>query len=101
MTTDEEWERTSKAYREAFERIAEEQEKYWNSLTKEQQIDVFCCVVRRLVKGELEENQSYRGVLYQTFGFGLEAYSLAQNAGYLELHNAIVVPSTDSLKEKL
>lgn len=86
---DEEWQKASEEYRKAFEDIAKQQEKYWNSFTTEQQIDLFCSVVRRLVKGELEEKRSYRGVLYDTFGFDLSAYSLALNAGFMELHNAI------------
>lgn len=78
-------------YEQAFSKITQQQEDYWNSLTKEQQLDLFCCVVRRLVKGELVDKRSYRGVLYDTFGFGLESYTLAQDAGFIELHNAIKV----------
>ena len=66
-----------------------EQEEYWNSLTKEEQLKVFCAVSRRIYKGEILEKGSYRYVLYNTFGFGPEAYAPAQVAGYLSIHNAI------------
>lgn len=77
-------------YTEAMKSITEDQEKYWNSLTKEQQLDVFCCVVRRLCRAELKEQRSYRGTLYDVFEFGPESYALAQNAGFIELHNSII-----------
>lgn len=75
--------------REGFDRIKEEQEQYWNTFSKEQQLDLFCCIVRRLVKGELEESGSYRHILYDTFGFGMESYALALDAGFMNLHNSI------------
>ena len=71
--------------------MEDEQEQYWNSLSKEQQLNAFCAVVRRIYKGELEDNGTYRYILYNIFGFGPEAYVQAQIAGFLSLHNAIVV----------
>ena len=69
--------------------IEEEQEKYWNSLSKEDQLKVFCAVCRRIFKGDIELKGSYRYVLYQVFGFEADAYAQAQDAGYLAIHNAI------------
>lgn len=80
----------SKIFNKTMEFLEAEQEKFWNSLSKEDQLKVFCAVVRRIHKAELLEDQTYRGVLYGTFGFGPEAYAQAQCAGYLELHNSIV-----------
>lgn len=79
----------SKAFNQAMENEEQEQEKFWNSLSDEDRLKAFCSVVRRLHQAELIENQSYRGTLYDTFEFGLEAYASAQCAGFLELHNAI------------
>lgn len=79
----------------AMKRIEDESEKYWNSLTKEQQLDVFCAVVRRIYDGEVDHPRSYRGVLYDIFGFGPEAYAQAQMAGYLTLHNLIMGENHD------
>ena len=85
----------SEMYTKAMKEVEEHQEAYWNSLTMEQQIDLFCCVSRRIYKGEIEEQRSYRGVLYTTFGFDTSAYGLAQNARYLEIHNAIMSPGEE------
>lgn len=68
--------------------IKAEREKYWESLTKDQQLKCFCAVVERIMEGE-SEGRSYRGILYSTFGFGPEAYAQAQMAGFLGLHNSI------------
>jgi hypothetical protein len=59
--------------------------------SKEQQLNAFCAVVRRIYKGELEDKGTYRYVLYNIFGFGPESYVPAQMAGFLGLHNSIVV----------
>lgn len=79
---------------ETFDEIQAEtenrEEEVWESLDKETQLDVFCAVIRKLHKGEIEDNQSYRGILYDVFGFDLDSYVRAQCAGFLELHNAIM-----------
>lgn len=80
----------SKTFNAAMRAIEDEQEQFWNSLSKEDQLKAFCAVSRRIFKGEIEEKGSYRYVLYQVFGFGPEAYAQAQDAGYLGIHNAIV-----------
>lgn len=79
----------AKAYQEFLDCLKQEEEEYWASLSTDQQLMAFCAVVRRLTQGELVEQRSYRGILYDVFGFGLEAYSRSQNAGFIELHNAI------------
>lgn len=78
--------------------VENEEETYWNSLTKEQQLCAFNSVCRRIVKGELEDKGTYRYVLYSVFGFGPESYARAQMAGYLEIHNSIF---TSENEEKL
>lgn len=69
--------------------FAQERLQFWNSLTDDQQLLAFCEVVSRLVHAELVDKKSYRGVLYDTFGFGIDSYVTAQISGFLELHNAI------------
>ena len=78
------------AFKEAMDRIEKDQEKFWSSLSKEDQLKAFCCVVRRIFDGEIREPRSYRGVLYDVFEFGPEAYAQAQCAGFLALHNSIM-----------
>jgi hypothetical protein len=69
--------------------IQKDSEDFWNSLSKEDQLKAFCAVSRRIHKGEIEDRGSYRYVLYDVFGFGLEAYVQAQVSGYMDIHNAI------------
>jgi len=79
----------SRAWNEAMDKIEQDSERYWNSLTKEQQLDAFCAVCRRIYKGDVVDKGTYRYVLYNVFGFGPEAYAQAQLAGYLTIHNSI------------
>jgi hypothetical protein len=80
----------SNHYISVMKEIEDEQEQYWSSLPMDDQLKVFCAVVRRICQAELIDKGSYRHALYGVFGFGPEAYARAQEAGYLGLHNAIV-----------
>lgn len=80
-----------KMFDKLFDELKREEEEFWATLSPEQQLLVFCAVVRRLNKGELQEQRSYRGILYDVFGFGPESYARAQHAGFLALHNSIEV----------
>jgi len=64
-------------------------EKLWDSLSVDEQIDVFCAVVRRLCKAELDDHGTYRHALYNVFGFHNGSYSQALDAGFMALHNSI------------
>lgn len=77
------------AFSELEVRFEEERAAIFNSLTSEQQLAVFCEIVHRLTQAELVDRRSYRGILYEVFGFGPESYTLAQFSGFLELHNSI------------
>lgn len=79
----------SEVFNQAMKEIEADEEAYWNSLSKEDQLKCFCAVARRIYQGEIVDKGSYRHVLYTTFGFGPEAYASAQMAGYLAIHNAI------------
>ena len=85
----EEMSRLADQYNAAMKAIEEDQEAFWNSLSKEDQLKAFCAVSRRIFDGELKAKGSYRRVLYDVFGFGPEAYAQAQHAGYLAIHNSI------------
>jgi hypothetical protein len=88
--TEDEAKEFSEAFNSAMKKIEEDQEKFWSSLSKEDQIKAFCCVSRRLFEGEIKNPRSYRGILYDIFGFGPEAYAQAQCAGFLAIHNSIM-----------
>jgi hypothetical protein len=75
---------------DAMESIERDEEAWWNSLSSDQQISALCCVSRRIYKGDIQDNGTYRYVLYNVFGFGPESYARAQMAGYLAIHNSIV-----------
>jgi hypothetical protein len=79
----------SDQFNQIMKEIEDEQEQYWNSLSKDDQLKAFCAVVRRICKAEMVDKGTYRYALYNVFGFGPEAYIQAQDAGYLALHNAI------------
>jgi hypothetical protein len=89
-------EEISNAFIEAMKEIENDQEAYWNSLSKDDQLKAFCAVARRIFKGDIELKGSYRYVLYEVFGFGPEAYAQAQDAGYLAIHNAIFTADQES-----
>jgi hypothetical protein len=85
-------------FMEAMKNFEDESESYWNSLNKEQQLQTFCAVVRRIYRGEIEERGTYRYVLYDVLEFGPEAYARAQMAGYLDIHN-LIFDGLDANKE--
>jgi len=85
----------SEIFNKAMKEVEDESEAYWESLTDEQQLQVFCAVCRRIYQAEIVDQGTYRHALYQVFGFGPEAYAPAQLAGYLSIHNAIVAPDHD------
>jgi hypothetical protein len=62
---------------------------WWNNLSYDDKCRAFYAVVKRIHEGEILKNHSYRGVLYDTFGFGMEMYGLGMECGYLDLHNSI------------
>jgi len=71
------------------------EEQVWNSLSYDDKLNVFCHVMRLVSKAELQEKRSYRGVLYDTFGFGKESYVRGMNCGFMSLHNAMYIEEAD------
>jgi len=85
----EDFKEIGKIFNEVMKQTENDSEAYWNSLSQDEQLKVFCAVSRRIHKGEIVDKGSYRHVLYSVFGFGPEAYAQAQCSGYLSIHNAI------------
>lgn len=75
---------------EYYQQIENKSEDLWNILSDDEKLLIFCAVIRRLHLGELIENRSYRGILYDIFKFDTKSYSIAQDAGFLALHNSII-----------
>jgi hypothetical protein len=88
-------EEASKHFNAAMDEIEKDSEAKWNALSKEDQLDYFCAVTRRIYQAEILDQGTYRWALYDVFGFGPEAYAPAQLAGYLEIHNSIYPASHD------
>ena len=80
---------SGRAFNKAMNEYQQMANSYYSGLEPEEQLWAFCSIVEKLCKGELDEHRSYRGVLYDVFGWGPEAYAAAQCAGFLGLHNAI------------
>jgi hypothetical protein len=89
-------EEISKSFNQIMKHLENEQEKFWNSLSKEDQLKAFCAVSRRIFEGEIENSGTYRYILYHVFGFGSESYTQAQMAGYLSIHNLIAAGRKNS-----
>jgi hypothetical protein len=49
----------------------------------------FYSVVKRIHKGEVEDRTTFRGVLYDVFGFGPDAYLVGMDCNYMEIHNLL------------
>jgi hypothetical protein len=77
-----------------------EAEAFWDSLSVDDQMKAFHAVVKRIVKGELQDKGSYRYVLYDVFGFDVDAYLMGMNCGYMDLHNSIAHDSVADQKWK-
>lgn len=91
------WDEIHRLSQEMFNQLLQNEKKsedYWNSLSKEQQLDVFCAVVRRIHQATLVDQGTYEDTLYKTFGFGPESHTAGMDCGYLDLHSCIY--STDA-----
>lgn len=86
----EEWAKASRAFNEAIEHEKDLSETFWKNLSSEEQLWVFCAIMRRLHDGYLKDgSRSYRGILYDVMNWGPEAYAPAQCSGFLDIHNSI------------
>lgn len=86
---DEKWQEISDALQETTKANKEAEDKFWSSLSKEDQLHAFCSVVKRIVAGELDQQTTYRYVLYDIFGFEPNSYTRGIDCGYMALHNSI------------
>lgn len=76
-------------YQKQLNEIQSKEEEFWTSLSGEQKLASFNCVIRRLYDAELVQNCTYRQILNDVFGFGIGAYTRAMHAGFQEIHNSI------------
>lgn len=64
-------------------------ETWWNGLTEEEREDAFYAVCRRIYDARVKDNRSYRGTLYDKFGFGPHMYRAGMECGFFALHNML------------
>jgi hypothetical protein len=84
-----EWRELSDMWNEATKEYNQKMTTWWENLPTEQQQWAFYNVCRLIHKGDVEDKRSYRGVLYDTFGWGPEAYVLGMEARYMDIHNLL------------
>ena len=88
------------AYRKFADAYAKESDTWWLNLPYEDRLHAFYSVCKRIYKGDVEERRSYRGVLYDTFGFDYSSYSIGMECGYMGLHNLILTGIESEKKER-
>ena len=79
----------SQEFEKAYKQHDVEMDDWWNQLTPIERETAFYSVCKRIHKGDLVDNGSYRYVLYDTFGFDHGMYVDGMNCGYMAIHNAI------------
>lgn len=92
-----EWQELTRLELEAQDKFDKEAEEAWDSLDYDWKLRVFYAVCKRIHKGDVVDKGTYRYVLYDVFGFDVDAYSVGMQAGYMAIHNAIV--DIDELQE--
>lgn len=91
-----EWKALQEAYQEGTALYERDCNDFWENLSYEDKLKAFYSVCKRLYQGEIKEQRSYRGVLYDVFGFDMDSYMVGMECGYMELHNAIYVKDKDN-----
>jgi hypothetical protein len=82
----------------ALEEYMQKAKEYFESLDTDNQLLMFFHVTNVIFENYFNDNGSYRGLLYDKFGFGPEAYSLGMDSGMFTLHNAISTPKENEEK---
>ena len=77
---------------EALEQYTQKAKEYFDSLEIDNKLLLFFHITNTIFENYFKYNSSYRGLLYDKFGFGPEAYSLGMDSGMFALHNAISTP---------
>lgn len=64
-------------------------QEYWDTLSYEDKLKSFYQVTKLIRQGDMVDHGSYRWVLYDVFGFGMDAYGIGMDSGYLDIHNRL------------
>jgi hypothetical protein len=77
---------------EALEQYKQKAKEYFDSLEMDNKLLLFFHITNTIFENYFKDNSSYRGLLYNKFKFGPEAYSLGMDSGMFTLHNSISTP---------
>lgn len=77
---------------QALEQYTQKAKEYFDSLEMDNQLLLFFHITNTIHKNYFKDNSSYRGLLYDKFGFGPESYSLGMDSGMFDIHNSISTP---------
>ena len=66
---------------------------YFQGLDVDNQYLLFFYITNTIFENYFKDGGSYRGLLYDKFGFGPETYSLGLDSGMFALHNSISTPA--------
>ena len=88
----EEYKEFLKIQEEALEQYTQKAKEYFESLEMNNQLLLFFHITNTIYANYFEDNSSYRGLLYDKFGFGPESYSIGMDSGMFAVHNAISTP---------
>ena len=83
---------------EALEQYEQKAKEYFQSLEVENQHLLFFHITNTIFQNYFKDNGSYRGLIYDKFNFGPEAYSLGMDSGMFTLHNSISTPNENEEK---
>jgi hypothetical protein len=64
-------------------------EHLWTALNEKEQQAMFYSVIKRVYKYRVLDELSYRGVLYDGFGFDQSSYRMGMACNFLDLHNML------------
>ena len=78
-----------KAYKEMSDAYDKEANDFWEQLPYDDKLKAFYAVVQRIHKAEVKDRGSYRYAIYDVFNFNFDSYSIAFDAGYMDIHNYI------------
>lgn len=80
------------ALREAWKhermRLETEDNEWWLSLDNDTRIRAFRQIMKLLYIGEVQQRTTYRGMIYNVFGLGPEAYADGLNH-FMDIHNLL------------
>ena len=83
---------------QALGQYKQKAKEYFESLETDNQLLLFFHITNKIFENYYEDGGSYRGLLYDKFKFGPEAYSLGMDSGMFTLHNSISTPDENEEK---